>query len=636
MKLKIPSYLSNVNRRAKQLSIGGLFGLTLLTSTALGQGFTPGSVFQKSGDPPFSMLEEVEDQSSIVVPPLDEPVEQQVWSPPATPASTTPAWSPPATQVPALPAVQQPATPNPIQHSIMQPPATQTDEQVGVLVEQEPQLNISLAPLETAPIVSAQEFDTSHYSSWQSLGGEQQVYREEVVEQIQKPNQSFDSFSPGVPAIPASQEVLSLETAGEFVDAAVPSLGSVDGLGESVVSPGVLGQALENTTQRIQNIGTGPVATPRAVAGVPFKTPVRNILGGLNTRLGGGDGSVHATGQLNFVSFSRDYRGNGRQLSNGIPNLFANGPDEGDFFGVDFNYGRRRSDGKGWEFRFIGFDPDAASDVAGSDPELVWGGLAPPLNDPSTFPGGIIPGNIPATFGLSGVGFDGFFSVADVFNDAGNHRVTRDSEFGSVELNFLRATSGQTRLSCGNATVELFGGLRAVSFEETITFAAGATSSDFFPSSALYSSEVENHLFGIQVGGRLERQLSRGWGYTFGTRVGIYNNRVESRQRAEVGFADGSTLVPSVLFGANAGEAFDFSGKDNELAFLGELDLGVVYQFRPRLRARFGFRGIAVTNVADAAGQFEDSLFDVEAVAEPRAFSDFIVGGFYYGVDYAF
>ena len=61
-----------------------------------------------------------------------------------------------------------------------------------------------------------------------------------------------------------------------------------------------------------------------------------------------------------------------------------------------------------------------------------------------------------------------------------------------------------------------------------------------------------------------------------------------------------------------------------------------MYQFRPRLRARFGFRGIAVTNVADAAGQFEDSLFDVEAVAEPRAFRDFIVGGFYYGVDYAF
>ena len=75
---------------------------------------------------------------------------------------------------------------------------------------------------------------------------------------------------------------------------------------------------------------------------------------------------------------------------------------------------------------------------------------------------------------------------------------------------------------------------------------------------------------------------------------------------------------------------------DNELAFLGELDFGVTYQFRQQTRARVGFRGIAVTNVADSAGQFEDSLFDVDSIAQPQAFQDLIVGGFYFGVDHAF
>jgi hypothetical protein len=94
--------------------------------------------------------------------------------------------------------------------------------------------------------------------------------------------------------------------------------------------------------------------------------------------------------------------------------------------------------------------------------------------------------------------------------------------------------------------------------------------------------------------------------------------------------------VPLTLYGDEAGTAFDVTGTDNELAFLGELDFGIVYQFRARTRARFGYRGIVITNVADAAGQFEDSLFDLDLVAEPNTSSDFLVGGLYFGVDHAF
>ena len=313
----------------------------------------------------------------------------------------------------------------------------------------------------------------------------------------------------------------------------------------------------KNVVSKTLGAGKNFLGTVHTQRGNPHVvTPVRNVLGTINNRLAGNE-SVYAVGQLSFLSFSRDYRGRGRQLTSGAPNLFANGPDEGDFTGVDLNYGRRRAGGSGWEARYIGFSPDQASDVSGSS-TLVWGGLAPPLNDPATFGGSIDP-NTPQTFGLSGIGLDGS-SMADVFNSALNHRVTRDSEFGSFEFNLLKAAAGGTRLTQGSSVIEVFAGLRGVSFQETTTFSAGAIQNASFPSSAFYESDVQNSLFGLQVGGRLEKPIAKGWGMTFGTRVGIYNNRVESRQRAQYIYADGSRDTPVLLFGDNAGDDFDFEG----------------------------------------------------------------------------
>jgi hypothetical protein len=222
------------------------------------------------------------------------------------------------------------------------------------------------------------------------------------------------------------------------------------------------------------------IGTGRSYLNAPVPqlfTPVRNILGGFSSRLAGNE-SVHAVGQLTLLSLGRDYRGKGRLLTNGGPNLLAIGPDEGDFTGVDISYGRRRAGGKGWEMRYIGFAPESATDVSSGAPFLVWGGLTPPLNDPATW-GGTVPNGLPETFGLSGLGIGGL-NMGDIFNDAQNHRVTRDSEFGSFEMNLLRATTGGTRLSCGNSTVELFGGLRGLAFNETTTFTAGGTQAATF------------------------------------------------------------------------------------------------------------------------------------------------------------
>ena len=574
MKQNIQSQLAIIARRAMQLSITGVAGLSLLTASVVAQevapGFTPGS----TANQPFELLKE---------------------------AGTVPNWNPPATEVaPALPDWAPPSTPVEVP-TVSVPDMSQQNLSFDSDVIQPPQdveFDILQPDIDTPPQGS---------SSRQPA--------------INSDNATFGTF--GVPAIPEIPETVSMpQQATETLP-----LGF-----DSDLEPAVIENEFVTPQSSVAFEGSqGLEGYPGAAN---LRTPVRNILSGVNSHLTPNDGGVHAVGQLTLLSLSRDYRGRGRTLSSGVPNLLANGPDEGDFTGVDLSYGRRRSGGQGWELRYLGFNPDQATDISASGPTLVYGGLAPPLNDPATF-GGVIPANIPETFGLSGIGFANL-TVADIFDDSSNHRVSRDSEFGSIEFNFLRASAGGHRLSCGNAMVEFFGGLRGVSFQETTVFTGAGTRTDGFPRSAFYSSEVENSLFGLQIGGRLERQRKNGWSTSFGSRVGIYNNRIESRQRAEVQFDDGSTAVPQILFGDAAGQSFDFTGTDNELAFLGELDFGVIYHFRPQTRAKFGFRGIAVTNIADSAGQLEDSLFNVDEVQEPTAFTDLIVGGFYFGVDHAF
>lgn len=577
MKQKTHSKLVAIVRTAMHVPAVSFAGLLLLTSSVAAQNnapvYTPGST---------STFKTVTNEVDSWVPPVTvAPASSKVEA-----KSSTPEWSPPRTHVEA---------------SIPE-----------VILESSP----SAVTIQSSDIVNDQPVQATATAV-------------QDLELLDGDALQFDSSN--------SSEVIP----------SIPVLGNDDHMGQSVITgdPGFpeaseFPQSFETQVFEgdqfqadvVEGDSGATVVNPFGPIGPPLKTPVRNLLRGTHSWLGG-DG-VNAVGQLTFLSLSRDYRGNGRTLSNGAPNLSANGPDEGTFTGVDISYGQRRAGGQGWEMRYFGFNPGQETDVAGSSPTLVWGGLTPPLNDPATF-GGSIPFGIPETFGLSGIGF-GNISVADLFDDAANHRVSRDSELGSFEFNLLRASAGGRCFTCGNAMVELFGGLRGVSFRETTNFSARALQSAGAPQSAFYESEVQNSLFGVQIGGRLERQRQNGWSTSFGTRVGIYNNRVESRQRAQVQLNDGSTAVPQVLFGPDAGRNFDFEGTDNELAFLGEIDLGVIYQFRPRTRLRFGYRGIAITNIADSAGQLEDSLFDVGRVTEPRVLGDLIVGGFYYGIDHAF
>ena len=131
-------------------------------------------------------------------------------------------------------------------------------------------------------------------------------------------------------------------------------------LGGNIGANGATGAAIANAGRTALGTGKAVFGKGRSVAGKGLAaagktaaffqgancgakhTPVRNVLNGVSSRLGANK-AVNSIGSLTFLSFSRNYRERGRQLSQGGPNLFANGPDELDFTGVDISYGQRLS-----------------------------------------------------------------------------------------------------------------------------------------------------------------------------------------------------------------------------------------------------------------------------------------------------
>jgi hypothetical protein len=334
--------------------------------------------------------------------------------------------------------------------------------------------------------------------------------------------------------------------------------------------------------------------------------------------------SVNSVVGISYLNFERDYGSQSRLLSSSPSGTLSTAsPDEGNFGGFEFNYARRGSTGRGFEFRYFRFDPGTETVSLDADPVTNYAGFAPGIVAPA-----------PETIGLSGIGV-GAISMATVFNDASIHRVARDSSIDNLEINLLKLSP--FRGSCNNTATEFVLGFRMLDFDDTITYSANdIVASATNPDSAEYVSDVSNFLAGIQLGARTERQIRGRLSLLASTKFGVFNNRIENRQMARYNFADGSTATPTALFGPNAGQAFNLNGEQDTLALLGEIDLGIAFQLSSRLRARVGYRGIAVSNIAEAHGQFAENLTDFTQVQTADDSGHLMLGGGYYGLEFAY
>jgi hypothetical protein len=212
--------------------------------------------------------------------------------------------------------------------------------------------------------------------------------------------------------------------------------------------------------------------------------------------------------------------------------------------------------------------------------------------------------------------------VADWFDGATLHQVQREQDFQSFELNFFSfALGGGARqpyqLGTGMGVtgpgapwygaqnsrhrLNLFTGLRWFQFQDYFGFAASendyivdGSADDFF-----YSNNVTNDLFGGQIGAQSLWTVSQRIHLFLGSTFGVFNNRMKMNSYAGTS-TDPATVLSNNVFN---GQAYSFSGEDNEVALLGEGNVGLGIRVTQGWTFNVGYRLIGVSGVATSIGQ---------------------------------
>lgn len=201
-------------------------------------------------------------------------------------------------------------------------------------------------------------------------------------------------------------------------------------------------------------------------------------------------------------------------------------------------------------------------------------------------------------FGLYG----GSESVSQTsFPTGATTALTRSGDIQNVEINYLRQAEGPLsglRLSLN----EVIFGVRYFQFNDDLTFNSNFSSG--------FTQGAANSLFGLQIGRRLEKQFGAGFGFVGVGKIGVYNNRLDS-------FFNDSGVT--------------FGDTKDDVAFLGELDLGLTYTFKPNVRARIGYRAIAATELGIAERQSSVG-FSPSQVTDSDG--DLYVEGGYIGIEF--
>jgi len=215
-------------------------------------------------------------------------------------------------------------------------------------------------------------------------------------------------------------------------------------------------------------------------------------------------------------------------------------------------------------------------------------------------------------------------SARGLFDNADNITLDRTTRINSLAFNLLRNGGNfQTRHGCGN--YELLAGFRIFQFDEDLQFAAN---SGGFPSRLEYALEAENLLTGFQVGCRNEICLGKRLRLASGSNVGIFNNRINTRQRIfdETGFE--STI--------NQGRSFNFEDEKDDVAFLGEFNIGLILPITSRFRFNVGYKAVGVAGVALAADQIPRNFSDERELQTANSNGSLLLHGVYYGAEASF
>lgn len=280
-----------------------------------------------------------------------------------------------------------------------------------------------------------------------------------------------------------------------------------------------------------------------------------------------------------------------------------------------FNCGRNAIEGVYWGL----FPADETADIWDVD---TVGGLGSSLNF-DTLEYDDLTGNGPG-------------AVADWYNNAARHSVTRWNQFHNVEINLLGNPGcfSCQDTCCSSPRIQLgwLAGVRYFLFDHGFSFCTDET--DYVFSGAVnelhYQVDVDNHLIGFQLGGAADFLITQRLRSFATLKFGLYGNHINHTSQVFGGAGHAYINNPGSEYD---GVAYNLNSYKNDVAFLGELNLGGSFQVSERVRLIGGYRAVAVTGVALDTEQIPQYFGDVAGVRNIDSNGSLILHGAFGGLE---
>jgi len=281
--------------------------------------------------------------------------------------------------------------------------------------------------------------------------------------------------------------------------------------------------------------------------------------------------------------------------------------------------------GGGFDIRFGRFfnDRQQAWEI------VYWGLFADAEVADATDPNGAAALNTP--FQFNSLSYNGSSNpVLNLFNGAARHRLIRDYEFQNVEVNLWGNTHGWE--NARGLQVGWQAGIRFFRLRDSLEFMTDASDGVFTGAvdEVTYAMDTQNRLLGVQFGGLAQRGFNDRWNLNVAIKVGLFGNHITNN--STLGGSAGSAFVDD-LGNPFDGNAYRLNTDKDDVAILGEIDLGATYQIRERWRAFFGYRAVAITGVGLSTNQFPTDFSNLTEAGVIQSNGSLILHGGYAGIE---
>ncbi|HEX6962435.1 MAG TPA: BBP7 family outer membrane beta-barrel protein [Lacipirellula sp.] len=262
--------------------------------------------------------------------------------------------------------------------------------------------------------------------------------------------------------------------------------------------------------------------------------------------------------------------------------------------------------------------------------EGVYWGLFP-SDSSATVYNTDVTGNLDPILDFSQLDYNGG-AASNYTNAAMIHRLRRTSEIHNAEFNRLWGVPTGCG-PCSPWTIRTLAGFRFFRFEEGLEFGMDANDAMLTGEAdeLYYTIDTENNLYGLQIGGMVERRAWGRLGLTAGAKAGVFGNDASAHSR--IGGAAGAATVNN---GPNNGQVWDITAEKQDVAFLAEVRAGLTYQITPRWKAIGQYRVLGASGVALPTNQIYHDLRGVNDVQLLGTNGSLLLHGVFVGAERVF